>query len=62
MSVKKEKLTLVLTKIYIDALAQLVEEGVYIERQVAIRDALRHLFVSHKIPPFYTEAEEAEDP
>lgn len=57
MTMERDRLTLMLTKPYLDALAHLVAEGVYAERQVAIRDALRTLFRSHNIPPFQREAE-----
>lgn len=57
MSVEKTRLSLTLTKPYLDGLDQLVEKEIYLERQVAIRDALRLLFRYHKIPPFYPEAE-----
>lgn len=50
-----ERVQVLLTKSYLDALDLLVAEGVYGERQVGIRDALRLLFRFHKIPPFYPE-------
>lgn len=58
MAVEKERLSLWLTKRYLDALDHLVKEGIYLERQTAIRAALRLLFKSHGIPPFYSEAED----
>jgi len=51
----KRRLSLTLTRIYVEALDQLVDEGIYMEHQVAIRDALRLLFRHHKIEPFYSE-------
>jgi len=44
-----------LTSPYLEALDQLVEEGLYLEHQSVIRDALRHFFRHQKIEPFYTE-------
>jgi len=57
MSGKRERVQVLLTESYLNALDLLVERGVYGERQVAIRDALRILFRSHNIPPFQWEAE-----
>jgi len=58
----KRRVTLTLTRSYVEALDQLVEEGIYLEHQVAIRDALRLLFRHHKIEPFYSAlVEKAED-
>ena len=57
----KRRLSLTLTNIYVEALDRLVENGLYLEHQVAIRAALRLLFRFHKIEPFYSElAEEVE--
>jgi len=53
--VAKRRFSLTLTKVYVEALDQLVEEGIYLEHQVAIRGALRRLFRYHKIEPFYSE-------
>ena len=58
MSVGKIRVQLILTRSFIMALDALVEAGVYMERQTAMRDALRRLFVDYKIPPFYPEAED----
>jgi len=58
-SATRIRLTLTLTKVYVDALDWLVEEGLYMEHQVAIRDALRHLFKFHGIDPFSEKAESA---
>ncbi len=57
MSVEKERVSVTLAKPYLDALDLLVVKGVYLESQVAIRDALRLLMSKHGIPPFYLEAE-----
>ncbi len=52
--------SLVLTQVYVDALDWLVEEGLYMEHQVAIRDALRRLFRHHGIEPFTDKGAEPE--
>ena len=58
----RNRVSLTLTKVYIDALDHLVEEGIYLEHQAAIRAALRLLFRHHKIEPFYSAlVEKAED-
>ena len=49
----KKRFSVTLTKPYIEALNRLVDEGLYIDHQDAIRDALRRLFQYHKIEPFY---------
>ena len=51
----KKRIGLLLTNAYIDALDELVEKGIYLEHQVAIREALRHLFQFHGIEPFSSE-------
>ncbi len=53
----KKRLTLTLTEPFVKALDELVEEGIYLEPQDAIRDALRILFRLQGIEPFYSEAE-----
>jgi len=57
----KRRLSLTLTRIYVVALDYLVDEGIYLEHQAAIRDALRLLFRHHKIEPFYSELVEEFD-
>ena len=52
MSVEKKRINITLSRPYLDALNLLVEKGIYLERQVVIRAALRRLFNSHRIPPF----------
>lgn len=52
MSKNKKRLGLTLTSIYVEALDQLVEKGLYTEPQEAIREALRSLFHSYGIEPF----------
>ena len=51
----KRRYSLTLTKTYVRALNQLVEKGIYLTHQVAIRDALRRHFRYHKIEPFYSD-------
>lgn len=51
----KRRLSLTLTPVYVKALDQLVDEGIYMEHQVAIRAALRLLFRVHRIEPFLSE-------
>ena len=53
----KRRFSVTLTKTYIVALNRLVEEGLYIDHQDAIRDALRRLFQYHGIEPFSEKAE-----
>jgi len=53
MSFEKERVAVTLTGPYLDALDLLVEKGVYLERQVVIRAALRLLFTSHRIYLIY---------
>ena len=48
----KRRLSLTLTKAYVEALDYLVDEGIYMEHQVAIRAALRLLFRRHGVEPF----------
>lgn len=48
----KRRLSLTLTRVYVESLDRLVDEGIYMEHQVAIRAALRLLFRQHKIEPF----------
>ena len=57
MSAKKTRLMVTLTKAYVDRLDRLVETGFYMERQAAMREALRRLFEHHGIPLTLGEAE-----
>jgi len=52
--IDKKRISLTLTPIYVKALNQLVEKGLYLEPQVAIRAALRLLFQQHRIEPFFS--------
>jgi len=49
---ERKEVDLIVTEPYIRALARLVEEGIYLNRQASIRDALRRLFRFYKIEPF----------
>lgn len=51
----RNRLSLRLTKVYVDTLNRLVDDGLFMEYQAAIRAALRHYFLHHKIEPFCTE-------
>ena len=51
----KMRIGLTLTKVYVEALDGLVEEGLYLERQDAIRDSLRRFFQFHGIKSFRSE-------
>ena len=51
MMIKKEVQT-TLTTPYLQALNNLVEKGIYLAPQVAIREALRRLFQFYGIEPF----------
>lgn len=57
MSVEKERMSLTLTKYYVDRLNRLVETGLYMERQDAIRHVLSLLYEYHGIPLTLSEAE-----
>jgi len=57
MTVERERVSLTLTKPYTEALELLVKKGIYIERQPAVRAAIRLLMRRHGIPSFYLEAE-----
>lgn len=59
MAVEKKRINIILSRPYLDALDLLVKKGVYLERQVVIRAALRLLFNSHRIPPFDLREAEA---
>jgi len=48
----RTRISLTLTPVYLDALNRLVEKGLYLEPQDAVRAALRLLFQHHGIEPF----------
>jgi len=58
--VDKKRISVTLTSVFVDALDQLVEAGIYMEQQAAIRDALRRLFQFHGIEPFGEKGAELE--
>ncbi|GAI86774.1 unnamed protein product, partial [marine sediment metagenome] len=53
MEKKKQRFSVTLTESYINRLDILVEKGLYLNHQDAIRDALRRLFRYHKMEPLY---------
>ena len=55
MSKRSKRHSLILREPYIRALDILVEQGIYMENQDAIRCALRTLFQRHGIEPFKLE-------
>jgi len=57
MAVKRYRVSMTLSAPYRDALDLLVKKGLYLEKQEAIRDALRLFFEIRGIPPFYPEGE-----
>ncbi len=58
----KKRYSVTLTERYVERLDRLIEEGVYLDQQAAIRDALRHIFQHHGMEPLYIErVEEAEE-
>ena len=51
----KTRVSITITKTYLEALDGLVEQGIYLSRGDAILEALRGLFKSYGIEPFYSE-------
>jgi len=49
---KKTRVSVTMTKPYLDALDRLVEEGIYLEKGEIVRHSLRDLFRNHGIEPF----------
>jgi metal-responsive CopG/Arc/MetJ family transcriptional regulator len=58
--VEKVRISVTMTKPYLDALDRLVEEGVYLGRGDAILDALRSFFRGYGVEPFVTKVAEPE--
>lgn len=54
----KTRVSVTMTKPYLDALDRLVEEGIYLGRGEAILDALRGFLKEKGVEPFCPEAEE----
>jgi len=50
--VEKKRYQVLLTQIYGDAIDKLIEDGIYMEKQSVIRDALRLLFRLYRVEPF----------
>lgn len=50
--VEKIRLSLTLTRAYVDALDRLVDVGLYVDRQTVIRAALRLFFRNHGLEAF----------
>jgi len=57
----RSRFSLTLTTVYVEALDHLVEAGLYMEYQAAIRDALRHLFRFHGIESFSDKGADLEN-
>lgn len=58
----KRRFSVTLTTAYVKALDRLVDEGLYIDHQDAIRDALRRLFEYHGLEPFSKEDDAPSEP
>lgn len=58
--VEKIRVSVTMTKPYLDALDNLVEKGIYLGRGDAILEALRSLFRDYGIEPFATKVAEPE--
>ena len=56
---EKKRLSVTLTRPYINALDHLVKKGLYMEHQDAIRTALRRLFQFHGIKAFTDKGKRA---
>lgn len=54
----KHQLSFTIPITYLDALDSLVEQGIYLNRDEAIRDAIRIFFRKEGIEPFSPKAEE----
>lgn len=59
--VVKKRVSVTLTSVFVKALDQLVEKGVYLEYQGVIRDAMRRLFQFHGIEPFGEKVADSEN-
>ena len=60
--IDKKRFSVTLTSAYAGALDRLVEEGLYIDHQDAIRDGLRRLFRFHGLEPFSEKVEAGATP
>lgn len=55
---EKIRVSVTMTKPYVEALDSLVEKGIYLGRGEAILEALRNLFKGYGVEPFATKAAE----
>ena len=58
----KTRISVTVTKQYLDSLNCLVERGVYLGRGEIILEAIRNLLRQHGVEPFYLEVEEPVKP
>lgn len=59
----KTRISVTITKPYLDALDRLVEEGIYLSKGDIILEALRNLLKQKRIDPFHLDlAEKPEEP
>ena len=56
---EKKRLSVTLTRPYINALDFLVKKGLYLDHQDVIRNSLRRLFQFHGIKPFTDKGKKA---
>jgi len=55
----KTRVSVTMTELYVNALDNLVEKGLYLNRGEAVLEALRILFRSYGIEPFATKSADA---
>ena len=60
MALDRERVSVLLTRTYLDGLNSLVKAGIYIDRQSLIRAAIWNLLEKNGIRPFYREAARAQ--
>lgn len=58
----KTRVSVTLTKAYLEALDRLVQEGIYLSKGEIVMEALRSLFRERGIEPFARSLEEKEEP
>lgn len=59
--IKKSRISVTITEPYIEALDELVKNGIYLSRGEAILEALRFLLRREKMEPFYRETNEPDE-
>jgi Arc/MetJ-type ribon-helix-helix transcriptional regulator len=59
--VEKTRVSVTLTRPYLDALDSLIDKGIFLEGGEVVRQSLRDLFRSHGIEPFRVLEEPAEE-